>query len=381
MKICIATGIFPPDIGGPATYSSLLLAELPKRDIEVEVVTYGEPEAGDTTQHITRVSRRLPKGIRHCIYLIRLLQRAWSADIVFAQDLISAGLPALLAATLLRKKFYIKIVGDYAWEQGVQRFNVQELPDQFQKQRYGLRVEFLRFIQLRVAKQAQKVFVPSQYLKTMVENWGLNSERIFVILNSTYPLHARGNKSAARSLLKIQGTILVSIGRLVPWKGFEMLIRVIAEVRQEFNNLHLFIIGDGPDRLKLEKVVKELHLTDGIHFTGSVSKDDVISYLRAADLFVLNTGYEGLSHQIREAKSYGLPVITTNVGGNAEIVNDGTSGLLIPYNSHEALKQAIIKVLSDEDLQRKLGDWAWKQETTYTYQMMITQYVESLCAS
>src|SRR3989338_1426308 len=135
MRILIATGIFPPDIGGPATYSSLLLEELPKRDVAVSVVTYGP--AG--------VSRNIPKGLRHFLYFLVCVFKP--ADIIFAQDPVSAGFPALLAARLTGRKFVVRVAGDYAWEQGVERFGVKDGIDNFQKKNYDSRTEFLRRVE------------------------------------------------------------------------------------------------------------------------------------------------------------------------------------------------------------------------------------------
>ena len=104
MKILITTGIYPPDIGGPATYSKILIDELPKHNINALVLGFGEV-------------RRLPKIIRHFLYFLKILKKGWKADIIFAQDPVSVGLPAALAAKILGKKFVLKIVGDYAWEQ------------------------------------------------------------------------------------------------------------------------------------------------------------------------------------------------------------------------------------------------------------------------
>src|SRR3989338_9957691 len=94
-NILICTGIYPPDIGGPATYSKLLFDELPKRGVGVDVLSFGQV-------------RHLPKIIRHIIYFFKALKIGKRADIIFAQDPVSVGLPAMLAAKILRKKIYIE---------------------------------------------------------------------------------------------------------------------------------------------------------------------------------------------------------------------------------------------------------------------------------
>ena len=115
MKIVIATGIFPPDIGGPATYVRQIAPELAARGYDVVVVTYrdaGVSIAHDTSYRVVGVSRRVPRGLRHMLYFFAVLRVGRGAGVVFAQDPVSSGLPALFAAKIRGAKFFIKIVGD-----------------------------------------------------------------------------------------------------------------------------------------------------------------------------------------------------------------------------------------------------------------------------
>jgi glycosyltransferase involved in cell wall biosynthesis len=178
-KILIATGLYPPDIGGPATYSKILKDELPKRGFCVEVLSFGGV-------------RHLPKIIRHFIYFLKVLIKGRGADVIFAQDPVSVGFPAVLAAKILRKKFILKIVGDYAWEQNQikkeklrknksEKFKTLE---EFQKEKFDIITEFRRWTQKFVARKADKIITPSKYLKRIVaDGWGVPAERIEVVYN------------------------------------------------------------------------------------------------------------------------------------------------------------------------------------------------------
>ena len=110
-SVLVTTGIFPPDIGGPATYSKLLLDELPKHGLDISVLSFGEV-------------RHLPKIIRHISYFFKVLRRGKGVDIIYAQDPVSVGLPSVVASKILRKKFLLKVVGDYAWEQYMQKSEI-----------------------------------------------------------------------------------------------------------------------------------------------------------------------------------------------------------------------------------------------------------------
>src|SRR6185437_4520018 len=134
MKLLLATPLFPPDSGGPSTYAKMLVDELPKRGIEVVLVKFGDV-------------RHLPPGIRHFAYFWKCVYHSFSADVIYALDPVSVGLPAALAAISMRKKFLVRIPGDYAWEQGRQRYGVAEELDEFQHKIYSRKVEKLRSIQ------------------------------------------------------------------------------------------------------------------------------------------------------------------------------------------------------------------------------------------
>ena len=151
MRIVIATPLYPPEIGGPATYAKLLLEGLPKKGIEVDLVKFSDV-------------RHLPKIIRHFVYYRRVLKAARSADVVLALDPVSVGLPAMKAAKKAGKPFVVKIVGDYAWEQGRQRFGVTQNLDEFVRTTtVPFRVSVLRRIQTRGAPCATRVIPPLRY--------------------------------------------------------------------------------------------------------------------------------------------------------------------------------------------------------------------------
>ena len=151
MKLVLATPLYPPEIGGPATYAKALEEGLPAREIEVTTVKFSEV-------------RHLPKLIRHYAYYRRVLRALREADPVLALDPVSVGLPAMKAAKRAHKPFFVKIVGDYAWEQGRQRFGVQEDLDEFVKMPQPSRaVRVLQGIEMRVAKAAGRIIVPSEY--------------------------------------------------------------------------------------------------------------------------------------------------------------------------------------------------------------------------
>lgn len=338
MRILIATGIYPPDIGGPATYSHLLKLGFPRYGVEVDVLSFGEV-------------RHLPKIFRHFIYFLKLVWLGRNVNVIFAQDPVSVGLPAACVAFLLRKSLLLKVVGDYAWEQGVQRFGVKELSlDSFLNKKYGFKVQFLRRIERFVARRAKKIIVPSQYLKKVVVDWGISEDKIFVVYNAyllPVSLSAWSHRTgmSEKTNLNLKGKVLLSAGRLVPWKGFAVLIEVMSDLLKLFPDLQLVIIGDGPDRKILEDKRNKLGLEESVYFTGSLSHTDVMEYLVASDIFVLNTSYEGFSHQLLEAMVVGKPIVTTRAGGNPELI-DEKSAFMVDFNDREGFKTKITQIFA-----------------------------------
>lgn len=378
MKIVIATGIFPPDIGGPATYSETLLEQLTKRGFDVSVITYSDGKNPDLKAE--RISRDLPRGIRHFTYFWRLLNIAKTADVIYAQDPISAGLPAMCAARILRKKFVLKIVGDYAWEQyqnGIKNPEARIIGiDEFQTKRCGTRAEILRFLEKIVAKSANKIITPSNYLKKLVTGWGVNENKIEVVYNAY--TGTADSRQFINNSLKFSGDVIISVGRLVLWKGFEALIEIMQDLIKINPNFKMFIIGEGPNKKNLESRIANYDLNDKIILTGKLSHSEVLARLKAANIFVLNTAYEGLSHQLLEVLDAGVPIITTNVCGNPEVVTDSENGILVGYNDKTALKEAILKIWRDKDLARKFVINGKKTLDKFVLEKMIEQTINVL---
>ena len=190
-RILITSGIFPPDIGGPATYAELLANELNVRGFNVCVLTYSKQffcsqHSHDNSHYshrfkIIRVWSKWPKGIKHLIFGIKLLGLARKYDIIYALNVWSAGLPSLIVSKIFKKKFIIRIVGDYAWEVGVGKSKVSILIDDFQNSKKSGWVSILFKLQGWICKKADTVIVPSKYLAGIVRGWGIPEAKIKII--------------------------------------------------------------------------------------------------------------------------------------------------------------------------------------------------------
>ncbi len=386
-KILIATGIFPPQIGGPATYSKLLADKLPARGTGVIVVSFGDV-------------LWLPKILRHTVYFFKVLWYGVGVDVIYAQDPVSVGLPAMIAAKLIRKKFYLKVVGDYAWEQELVESDLRFLSrviriwkctkyssgrkskfeslEEFQSKKYGLVTEVRKKVERYVARNAEEVIVPSEYLKRIVMLWGVREEKIKVIYNGFDAPKLSEDKSMLRKKLGISGYTVLSIGRLVPWKGFEALIEMMPALVSQIPDAHLFIVGDGPDKKTLREKIVELRLEDRVSLVGKLPQEKLFEYIKASDVFVLNTSYEGFSHQLLEVMALGTPIVTTPAGGNTEIIKDKTNGILVAHNSLSGFEEAIMFLHKDKEFARTIVAHAKETSATFGDERMLDATVQEL---
>ena len=332
MKLFIASGIFHPEAGGPATYLHELLPELVKRGHDVRVLTFSDQHHDDLTYPypVTRVLRRaLPLRMFDYARAARPLW-AW-ADVAYLHTL---GLPLYGDHHAPRVG---KIVGDVAWERAVRKGWIapSEDIDTYQTKRYSGRVMADRERRAREARALEGVIVPSEYLKRMVVGWGVDAAKVQVIYNALPPetntLEITQAEARRRLGLPDAPTVL-TVGRLLPWKGVDHLIDALGAVP----DVRLIVAGDGAmlDALKEQAA----DLGERMVFLGNVSREQMPLYMKAADYVALYSGYEGLSHTLLESLRVGTPVIASDKGGNPEVVQHGVNGLLVPYVDVEALR-------------------------------------------
>lgn len=330
-KILIATGVYPPGIGGSATCAHMLMEGLPEHGFEPVLAAF------DRCLH-------LPSGLRHLAFLRRIIAIARNADLYLALDPVSVGLPTLAASRLLSKPLALRVGGDFAWEQAVQRHGVCDDLDRFLEKRYGWRVELLRTIEHRVARSSGLVIVPSRYLAGVALRWGVGADRVRVVTNAAPPA-AAGSREQARASLGIAGRWVVSVGRLLRLKGFAGVIDAVAGLRSSFPDLRLAIVGSGPEHAALEARIQQGGLRDAVRLAGALPHSATLRMIQAADVFVLNSACEGMPHVVLEAMAAGTPVVATRVGGIPEVIEHGVNGRLVAPGDTAGLRSAIREAL------------------------------------
>ena len=344
MRIVLATGIYPPDIGGPASFVHRLARELKSRGDEPVVVCYGDEQTmKDEGWDVRVISRSSTVLVRYVRYAIEVWKVARTAQVIFLQGPVSEGFPGTIGAMFARKPIVMKVVGDYAWEIYQQTVQQPELLDAFVTHRHSGKICVLEFLQRWTVQRVKRLITPSQYLKRIVEQWGAPSEKIQVIYNQVElpPISATREELRARFHLGTQ-KVLLTVGRAVPWKEVDFIISLMPELPSNFILVH---VGDGPELDRWQSFVQTLGLQSRVRFLGKQNKQTVAEWYRAADAFVLPSSYEGFSHVAVEALSSRLPCVVSDKGGNVELAQLVTSGLdIVAYRDVSAWIHAIQKM-------------------------------------
>ncbi len=205
---------------------------------------------------------------------------------------------------------------------------------------------------IKALQRATRIFAVSDSLKRHAVILGVAGDKILVVGNGvdTAKFHRLERRAARQRLgLPLDAPVLVSVGALVERKGFHRVLECLPALRRRFPGLRYLVVGGaGPEgdwSARLRKSVSDLGLEDCVVFLGALAPEELNVPLSAADLFVLATRNEGWANVFLEAMACGLPVVTTDVGGNAEVVANANLGMLVPFGDPDRLAQAIADAL------------------------------------
>jgi glycosyltransferase involved in cell wall biosynthesis len=348
VKILIVSGIWPPDVGGPASHAPEVAAFMLERGHRVEVVTTASAPPPDAPYAVHWVSRSLPKGVVHARTAAEVARRARGADVVYTTGMFgrsSAG------ATAARRPYVVKLTADPAFERARRRGAVDGDVDEFQSFSGGPAVRALRLARDLELRGAAHVFTPSAYLRNLAMSWGVSPARVSVLPNPAPALPALRPRDELRRELGLNGATLAFAGRLSAQKSLEVALEALVPN----DGVTLVVAGEGDRRAPLERRTAELGLSGRVIFLGPQPRERVLELFRAADAAILSSTWENFPHTVVEALAVGTPVLATSTGGVAEVVRDGENGLLVAAGDASALAGAIGRFFRDSELRARLA--------------------------
>jgi glycosyltransferase involved in cell wall biosynthesis len=206
-----------------------------------------------------------------------------------------------------------------------------------------------------INRQFDGIVANSEKVKVYVATREKTTKSKITVINNGVSIPAKSTK-IPKTINKQKNMIWIGVlASLTPVKRHDLIIYAANEILPlvKNNRFKIIFLGDGPERSRLEMIVKDLKMRDTVIFEGSVS--DVPSYLQNIDLGVLCSDREGLSNAILEYMACGLPVIATSVGGNVELVNE-ENGICISKNSIPELSKSLLKLIESESMRMKMGE-------------------------
>ncbi len=372
MKILIINYEFPPLGGGAGNASYHLAKSLARLGYDVAVLTSGFRGLSPKERLDGFIVQRVPVMRRHqdhcslpemltfilsgCAHAPRVV-REFKPDVAFAFMTIPSGPVALWLKKVKRLPYLVLLRGG-----DVPGF----LPEQLATYH-----KLTRPLIHRIWRESLKPVANSEGLKRLAQQSAPQMD-IATIPNGidTEKYHPSLN-GAARPRVR-----LIFVGRLSVQKDLPTLIAAMSQVVQQTPDVELHIVGDGPERERLEQQVNQHHLTSHVTFRGWVGKEDIVECYQHADVFVLPSRYEGMPNVVLEAMACGLPIVATNIAGSNELVEEGVNGFLIPVSDSDALSARLTALVRNETLRQRMGAASLRSARARDWTSVAQQYLE-----
>jgi glycosyltransferase involved in cell wall biosynthesis len=367
VNVLVVSGIWPPDVGGPASHAPDVAAFLVARGHRVAVLTTAAAQPAAEAFPVHWVSRSIPKGAIHVRTGLEVARLARRSGVVYTTGMFgrSAG-----GAMLARTPYVIKLTADPAFERARRRGMVGGDVEQFQHAHVGPAIRALRLARDAELRGAAHVFTPSAWLHDLAIRWGVAPERVSVLPNPAPPLPELAPRDELRASFGMNGPTLAFAGRLTAQKSLEVALAAVDDA-----GVSLVVAGDGDERPRLERIAGPR-----VRFIGAQPRARVVELFRAADATILSSSWENFPHTVVEALAVGTPVLATTTGGVAEVVTDGLNGLLVPVGDTAGLAAAIRRYFDDAQLRERLRANAASSVVDYAPERVFVRLEETLRA-
>jgi glycosyltransferase involved in cell wall biosynthesis len=326
VNVLVVSGIWPPDVGGPASHAPEVCEFLLAHGHRPRALVTADAAPAPEPYRIDWVDRGSP--LRHAQALGQIASLARNVDVVYTTGMFGrSGAGALLART----PYVVKLTADPAFERARRRGLTSASLGKFQRERSAVTAP-LRAARDAIVRRAAHVVTPSAYLAELARAWG--APAVTVLPNPAPDVCGVPERGEARARFGFDGPTVVFGGRLAPQKSLELAIGAARDA-----GVALVIAGDGPERARLETL-------GHARFLGPLPRADVLALFRAGDASILSSSWENFPHGVVESLAAGTPVVATDVGGVREVLRDGENGILVPAGDQAALTEGIRRVLA-----------------------------------
>lgn len=357
-KLLIATIEFPPQKGGVANYLASLAGHLPQEKVIV-LAPDNHPQTISLEKRdgykiyrkkiISKFPLLWPKWLPLLFYLFRIVRQE-KIEAILVGQVLPVGTAALAVKRILGIPFFVSCHGmDILVPQSVPRKNR---------------------ILLKILAEARGIITNSHFTKRELVNLGVAEEKVVVV----YPCPGEKKEASpsvreeVRRKYNLQDKkILLTVGRLVERKGHDKVVEALPKILEYVPNVVYIVVGDGPEKEKLQVLSSKLQVQDKVMFAGEVSKEKLRAFYELCDIFIMvprqiGSDVEGFGTVYLEANQYGKPAIAGRSGGVAEAVEDGVTGLLVDPTDVDQTAEAVIKLLTDKNLANRLGQQGKERE-------------------
>jgi len=333
------------------------------KDIELVLVTFGENNStykknGIEVIELKRMKFGLffyPFEIFYDLFRLERIIQKINPDIVHIQSTS----PNFLLYGINKKKKYPIVITVHGY------FNEEY------KIQIGFKKIIYRFFCAPVERvglsKIPHIIVLCPQIKYMIDK--ITKSKIFIVPNGVDLNYIQSINSYGKQ----EYPTIFFLGYLTKGKGVDDLIKAIKIIKNEVDDVKLYIGGNGPYMKKLKELVQELDLNGNVDFLGLLNDVEKFGYMKSIDIFVLPSYWESFPMVLLEAMACGKPIITTNVGGNPFAVTDGVNGFLVKPNEPQRIAEHLIHLIKDKDLLQKMGQESKKRSLDFNWEGIVQQ--------
>ena len=374
MKLLMLNSEYPPLGGGQGNANKAMLKEFAKTDIQVDLITassgkkhkeingkirlfflnIGKNEKNFLFQSSKELITYSVKSWRFAAKLIKQsISKKAKYDAIIAWSGVPAGFIAMTLSFIFRIPYIVLLRG-------------ADVP--FYDKRWAKLDKFVfRFLSPYIWKNSLLTIANSQSLRELAYKTS-RKKKIDLIYNGI-DLERYTNKSD----IKISPKQIIAVGRLSKIKGFDLLIQAVAAIKTP---CQLVIAGDGPEKENLENLAKMLGIEKKVIFTGRLEKQQLIHFYQESSIFCMSSYNEGMSNAMLEAIACGLPVVTTQVGGAAELVKG--NGVIVPCGDSFALQSALETLLTDSQRLKQCSERSLQIASEFSWEIIANNFINLL---